>query len=297
MIDVQQLPGRTWRFFRRVLRAFVRNKGLLLAGGVGYNMLLSLVPMLVVLLLGLSRVWPRAQIVEILDRELQRVVPGHAGMVTSAVVAFIDDSEVIGVVVVGVLLFFSSLAFRMIEGAFAIIFRKVPVRKARKRWVSALLPYAYIAALGIVLLALAIGASAVSFMAEHPLQLGSVQWQLSGVVSWLLQSAGFIVVALMFTSVYVVMPVQDINPRRAAIGGVVVAVLWESARHLLTWYFAKISLVNVIYGSLATVVVVLLSMEVAAIMLLLGAQVIAELERNAAQGLSWHEIPSRSEEP
>ena len=32
------------RFAARVLRAFLRNRGVLLAGGVGYNALLSLVP-------------------------------------------------------------------------------------------------------------------------------------------------------------------------------------------------------------------------------------------------------------
>lgn len=35
---------------------------------------------------------------------------------------------------------------------------------------------------------------------------------------------------------------------------------------------------NVVYGSLATVVIALLTLETAAIILLLGAQVIAELE-------------------
>jgi uncharacterized BrkB/YihY/UPF0761 family membrane protein len=48
---------------------------------------------------------------------------------------------------------------------------------------------------------------------------------------------------------------------------------------VLVWYFAKLSLVSVIYGSFATAVVVLLSIEIASIIFLLGAQVIAEFER------------------
>ena len=40
-----------------------------------------------------------------------------------------------------------------------------------------------------------------------------------------------------------------------------------------------LSQVRVVYGSLTTAIVVLLSMEVAATLLLLGAQVIAEYER------------------
>jgi uncharacterized BrkB/YihY/UPF0761 family membrane protein len=39
--------------------------------------------------------------------------------------------------------------------------------------------------------------------------------------------------------------------------------------------------VNVVYGSLTTAIVVLLSLEIAAALLLLGAQVIAEYERIA----------------
>ncbi len=269
---------------------FGANKGLLLAGGVAYNMLLSLIPMLVVLLLGLSQVWPREQIVAILDLELQRVVPGHSTTITTAVTAFIDNSDVIGIVLVGVLLFFASLAFRMIEGAFAIIFREVPTTSPRKRWVSALLPYSYIIGLGAVLLALVVATSTISALALQPIVLGSYVLELSSVAAVLLQSAGTVILALTFTSMYLVLPVQDIAPRRAFIGGLVVTLLWESARHLLVWYFAKISLVNVVYGSLATVIVVLLTMEVAAIIVLLGAQVIAALEKNAADGQPWWSI-------
>jgi uncharacterized BrkB/YihY/UPF0761 family membrane protein len=47
-------------------------------------------------------------------------------------------------------------------------------------------------------------------------------------------------------------------------------------------------LVNIIYGSLGTVIVVLLSFEIGAFILLLGAQVISEIESNLVQGLSWH---------
>jgi len=59
---------------------------------------------------------------------------------------------------------------------------------------------------------------------------------------------------------------------------------------VLIWYYAAISIVNIIYGSIAITVVALLSIEVVAVILLLGAQVIAELERNpdnsAGEGLT-----------
>ena len=84
---------------------------------------------------------------------------------------------------------------------------------------------------------------------------------------------------IMLTSLYMVMPVGRISIRHALIGGITATVLWEIIRHLLVWYYSTLSLVNVIYGSLATAVVTLLSIEIAVIILLLGAQVIAEFDR------------------
>jgi YihY family inner membrane protein len=82
----------------------------------------------------------------------------------------------------------------------------------------------------------------------------------------------------MLSAVYMVMPVGRIAPKHALVGGVVATTLWELARHVMVWYFKTLSLVNVVYGSLATAVVALLGFEIASIILLLGAQVIAELE-------------------
>jgi membrane protein len=79
--------------------------------------------------------------------------------------------------------------------------------------------------------------------------------------------------------VYMVMPVGRLSLRHALLGGVTAALLWEITRHVLVWYFSTLSQVNVVYGSLTTAIVVLLSLEIAATLLLLGAQVISEYER------------------
>ena len=76
--------------------------------------------------------------------------------------------------------------------------------------------------------------------------------------------------------------------RRALAGGVTAALLWEVARHVLVAYYTKVSVVNVIYGSMATIIIVLLTLEAVAMIILLGAQVIAELQRNANDGIPWH---------
>jgi len=75
------------------------------------------------------------------------------------------------------------------------------------------------------------------------------------------------------------MPVGRPSWRHALVGGVTAALIWEIKRHVLLWYFATLSQVAVVYGSLTTAIAVLLSLEIAATVLLMGAQVIAEYER------------------
>jgi membrane protein len=62
-------------------------------------------------------------------------------------------------------------------------------------------------------------------------------------------------------------------------GAIAATILWELTRHALVWYFATLSQVGTVYGSLTTAIVVLLSFEVASTLLIFGAQVIAEYER------------------
>ena len=83
----------------------------------------------------------------------------------------------------------------------------------------------------------------------------------------------------MLTSLYLVMPAGRMSLRHALLGGVTAALLWEATRRVLIWYFSTLSQVNVVYGSLTTAIVVLLSLEIAATLVLLGAQVIANYER------------------
>lgn len=270
---------RSWHFSRRVLSHFLRNHGILLAGGVGYNVLLSAIPLLALLGVLLTHIVPETQLLEVMRIQARHFAPGHADLLLDAVRAFLDSRDVIGLIGIPVLLFFSSFAFRMLEDSIAIIFHQ-PDNPARSFWVSAVLPYAFILVLGIGLLTLTLIFGLANAFYARP---GFIIYPLS-----------FVSVFLMFSTIYKVLPIVRIAPRRAVIGGFVAAVLWEATRMVLMYYMINVSFVNVIYGSLATIIVVLISLEVGAVILLLGAQVIAELEQSARAGLPWHQSPAKA---
>ena len=263
----------------RVLKGFKRNQGLLLSGGVAYNSLLSLIPMLALILIGLSQFIEQEKLLAIIIQELELIVPGHAEKIAEVVISFLETRQLVGIIGIGVMLFFSSMAFSMLENAMSVIFyHRIKIHR-RHFLISAIIPYMYMILMGIGIVVVTIIAGVLDAIEGETLTILGKSLGFAGVSRVGLYLVGIAGLILMLTSLYLVMPVGHITVRHALLGGVTAAVLWEITRHVLVWYFAKLSLVNVIYGSFATAVVVLLSIEIASIIFLLGAQVIAEFER------------------
>lgn len=270
-------PAFAWR----VLKGFRANQGLLLAGAVAYYALLSIVPLLILVIIALSHVIDQAELLQTLGRYLEWLMPVQSRAVVAELATFLEHRDVIGWVLLGTMLFFSSLAFTVLENAMSVIFlHRIAVRR-RHFIVSALLPYCYIVCLGAGLLVVTLVSGGLRAMGEETVDVLGREWSLSGVSGLLLYLLGLTGEIFLLTSVYMVMPVGKLSWRHALIGGVTAALLWEVTRHLLVWYFGTLSQVNVVYGSLTTAIVVLLSLEIAATLLLLGAQVISEYERIA----------------
>jgi YihY family inner membrane protein len=186
---------------------------------------------------------------------------------------------VIGIIGFLVMLFFSSIAFSMLENAMSVIFFHRVRIKRRNLFISVIIPYLYISLMGLGILLVSFIAGAIETLENRQLIIFGWSLSLEGTSGLALYIMGIIGEVLMLTSLYLVMPAVRITFRHALIGGITATILWEITRRVLVWYYAVISMVKLIYGSLATVVVALLSIEVIAVILLLGAQVIAELER------------------
>ena len=269
-------PG---KFAWRVLKGFKKNQGLLLAGAVAYYALLSIVPLLILSVIALSHFVDQRELLMTLGRYLEWLIPGQSKAVVAELAHFLEHSDVIGWVLLVTMLFFSSLAFTVLENAMSVIFlHRIAVRK-RRYIISALLPYCYILSLGFGLLVMTLVSASLQAIGLESVVILGHQWSLSGVSGVLLYLMGLVGEIFVLTSVYLVMPVGRLSLRHALLGGITAALLWEITRHVLAWYYATLSKVSVVYGSLTTAIVVLLSLEIAATLLLLGAQVISEFER------------------
>ncbi len=207
---ITSTPLRLWAFSKRVLSAFRDNRGLLVAGGVGYNTLLSMIPLFALTVVGFSMVYDEQLILETISGELKRLIPGQSEEIVAAVAGIIESRDVIGVIGFAVLIFFSTMAFRMLEDAMAVIFRgprrSSRLRRIRSWWLSALLPYGYVGLLVLALIALTLVRGTLQGMEQRAFSLA--RWQVSSeqFSNFTFDLITFAGLVLLFFSIYRVLP-------------------------------------------------------------------------------------------
>ena len=297
MRPVLLLLQNVWHFLRQTIRSFRANQGLLLAGAVAYYALLSIVPLLILTVIALSHFIDQGELLLTLGRYLEWLVPGQSTAIVAELAGFLARREVMGWVLLVSMLFFSSLAFTVLENAMSVIFFHRVVIRRRHFLVSALIPYIYILCLGVGMLLVTLVAGSLQTVGQEQVEFLGRTWSLTGLSGVLLYLLGLTGEVFVVASVYLVMPVGRLSYRHALLGAVTAAGLWELSRHALVWYFATLSQISTVYGSLTTAIAVLLSLEVGAALLLFGAQVISEYERVGLTPVGRPQQPFTTESP
>jgi len=272
---VQSVP----RFMLDVLREFHANQGLLLAGAVAYYTLLSLLPLLILTVIGLAHFINEELLLSTLAEYLEFLIPGQSAALVEQLQTVLDHREMVGGFLLLTMLFFSALAFTVLETAMHVIFHHRVTERRRHFLVSAILPYTFIFFLGVGLVIATFVSGRLVLLASRDIVVLGGTFSLEGLSNYLLYLLGVVGEILVLSAIYLVMPVGRVSWRHALLGGVTAGVLWEISRHILVWYYSALSQISIVYGTFAAAVTILLSVEIAALFLLFGAQVIASYER------------------
>ena len=209
------------------------------------------------------------------------VIPGYSKILAEQAQVFLKHRHAVGIIGFLAMLFFSSMAFAVLQNALSVIFSRSVRISSRNFFISAVIPYVYVFSIGLGVMVVSFITGALDVLQERQLMLFGWTVSLKATSKAALHMLGIISEVVLLSSIYLLMPAARTTFRRALIGGVTATVLWEITRRALMWYYSVLSLVNIIYGSFATAVVALLITEAAALIVLLGAQVIAELEHRS----------------
>ncbi|AGX87050.1 YihY family inner membrane protein [Candidatus Symbiobacter mobilis] len=145
------------------------------------------------------------------------------------------------------------------------------VRKPRPLWQRVLVYWTTIT-LGPLLLALSVSLTTYALSVSKGI-LGTV----SGGVGLALDAVQFVLLAAGMAAMYRYVPNTRVHWRHAWAGGWFVAAAFEIGKRLLVWYLAKVPTYSVLYGTFATVPILLVWIYIAWVIVLLGAVLAAYL--------------------
>ncbi|GAB4191118.1 MAG: YihY family inner membrane protein [Wenzhouxiangellaceae bacterium] len=261
-----------WRraFLTHQWRQFRQDEGFQQAGVLSYTSLLALVPLMAVVL-GVVSAFPvfKAWSETIQDFVFRNFVPAAGETVQEYVQQFVGNAQVLTGPGALFLVITSLLLMSNIEKAFNRIWRVETQRPVGSR----MLVYWAMLTLGPMLLGGSLALTSVIVSWSNSEQFG----YLSGAIGWLFRRTPFLVALVGFTLLYNVVPNRRVPLRYAFFGGLIAAILFESAKLGFVWYVSSFPTYEKLYGALAVVPIFLVWIYVTWLVTLLGAGLCAGL--------------------
>lgn len=277
-----QIPPRGWwQVLKRALRESGTDNVPILAGGVAFFAFLAVFPSLIAALTLYGLVADPAQVAQQMQNLSGALPPEARSIIADQLTALTGGSE--GALTVGLVVSLLA-ALWSTSGATSNVITGINIAYDEKETRGFVKLRA--TALGLTLGAIVFGLVALALVAVTPvaldqLRLGVVGQVLAQAVRWTLL-VGVLIVGL--AVVYRVAPNRDDARFRWVSPGVVVAVLlWILGSVAFSLYVSFFGSYNKTYGALAGVIVLMLWLYLTSYIVLLGAEINAEAERQTAR--------------
>ncbi|MFB9739782.1 YihY/virulence factor BrkB family protein [Pseudonocardia sulfidoxydans] len=274
-------PAGWWQVTRRAFAEAKADNVPILAGGVAYFAFLALFPALIAALTLYGLVADPSQVAAQVE-QLAAALPAAARPIITDQLRSVTDAGT-GALGVGLVVSLLAALWSASAGTMNLIkATNLAYDEEESRGFLRLRGTALLLTLGAVVFVLvAVALVAVTPAVFDALGLGGIGLVIAQVVRWVLLVA-LVVVAL--AVVYRVAPDRDAPRLRwVSVGAVVATVLWVVGSVVFSLYVDNFGSYNKTYGALAGVIVLLLWLYLTGYIVLLGAEINAESERQTAR--------------
>ncbi len=240
-----------------------------LAAAVAFYAFLSIFPFLIMLLYVSSLFLKESATVEKIKIYLRLFPPSVIDTVIANLENILSSGQVLSVISFFFLIYFAFNVFSHLEGAVNKIF---VMEKTAKGWKSTLMSFSFFLLTSFVLLVSFLAGSTFFIIAA---QVGRIPL-ISSYVFILLVHVG--VETLFLGLSYKILSRRKIAFKSVIIGGFVAAIVWEILKHIFGVYVVRIKLYSVIYGSIGSLILLMLWLYYSILVYFLGAEIALENE-------------------
>ncbi len=258
-------------------RRLARHEVFVLAAAIAYATILSFFPLMIGLIALASRFVDPAGAEQVIVRTLAPDLPPIvASMVRETLDAAIRARVTAGALAILGLLWAATAGTSFLHQG---LNRVLDAPEAPSFWRQIGVDLAMVAIGGTLIVLSIIGSALVTFLGRVPalagvadvLRQSPVKAPVITVGSWILSYAAFLVI-------YRFLPDVRVRRRSLIFGGLVAAVLFEITKRLFFWYLPTLGRYPLVYGPLAGVVVFMVWIYIAALVTLIGAAVMRQME-------------------
>ena len=256
----------------KALRGFAAHRGLFMAAGLSFYLLICLIPMLFLVVSALGFVLTNEAATQAVLSQLSQIMPVYRKELSDALARIIATRNLSGLLGTAILLLFSTQLF----GSLRLVMNEIfGVKRGRGFLRGMLSDVLMLFVMGALFLA-SIGIMDLFFWLRTFVLAPALmprQWIRSMAVALSLGlNAGLFFVA------YRYFPARQVLAGAALAGALLAAALWEIAKQLFRWYILAVGVYDQIYGPLGALVALAMFAYYTGIVLLLGAAYAAALE-------------------
>jgi membrane protein len=235
------------------------------AAGVAFYAILSIFPLLLGLIALFGFFLPSVNLQDELLKFVGNNIPGAANIVRQNIMGIIRLRSTLGVLSIVILFWSGSAMFRAISLA---INRAWDILRGRSFFIRKAHELGMVFGTGILFL-LSLAASAIISILCRALDLPAADLIIVNVGSRLV---AFLLMLAVFLLLYKLIPNTKTYWRYVWPGALLAAILFEIARTLFIFYLENFAIYQLIYGSIASIIVLLVWIYYSAFIMILGAE-------------------------
>ena len=250
-----------------------------LSAGVAYYSVFSVFPLLLGLLAISGTVFTSITLQEQFLDYVTESMPGSKEFVTTNIEELVRFRGALGIGAILGLLWSGSSAFGAMSRA---INRAWDVDKDRPFYVAKTLHIIIALGVGILFLLSSFASVAIELLSNYSRDLGLPGNEFSlgfGFGNFMLKAVPWAITLAVFLLLYRFVPNCKTYWRYVWTGAVVAAILFEASKGIFMWYLVNVANYELIYGSVASMMVLMSWAYVSAFILILGAEISSEYGR------------------